>query len=428
MANFLRSGHDTHSLYSEGALVANNHTILTIDGSRYSGSGTIVRQAVAFSALTGRPIRVIRARAKRAKPGLRPQHVRVVEAIAQLVDGHTEGLAQGSQEFSFHPGPLVAGRPYTWDIGSAGSTTMLALGVLPVLAFTASPVSVELRGGLFQDFAPSAFHLQYVLLPLLHRMGLQATVLMGRPGYVPQGHGRLTLVVQPLTVPFEALNHDHPGPVTSVWGIALSSHLSERQVSRRMADAAHRVLAQAGYPAEIEIRQDTEAVQRGAALALFAEEGNGVRLGADQAGARQRTAEAIGHHVAQQLIDDLRTGSTLDRHAADQIIPFAAMARGVSRFIIPAVTDHVQTSAWLAELFFDARVTYDRRHLVIQGAAVHPRRPASAHPVSPHDPGKDLAVRPPHRGEIAAAMLKSMTRLDDPGKGNGRRDRDETGR
>ena len=29
-----------------------NNAILTIDGSRYSGSGTIVRQAVAFSALT----------------------------------------------------------------------------------------------------------------------------------------------------------------------------------------------------------------------------------------------------------------------------------------------------------------------------------------------------------------------------------------
>jgi len=38
--------------------------MLTIDGSRRSGSGTIVRQAVTFSALTGQSIRPVNARAK----------------------------------------------------------------------------------------------------------------------------------------------------------------------------------------------------------------------------------------------------------------------------------------------------------------------------------------------------------------------------
>src|SRR5512146_1165602 len=163
--------------------------MLTIDGSRYSGSGTIVRQAVAFSALTGRAIHVVNARAKRQKPGLRPQHIRVIEAIAELVNGRTEGVAQGSQEFTFRPGPFKTGRHYYWDIGSAGSTTMLGLGILPVLAFAGSQITVELRGGLFQDFAPSAFHLQHVLLPMLRRMGLRAAVEIGRPGYVPRGDG-----------------------------------------------------------------------------------------------------------------------------------------------------------------------------------------------------------------------------------------------
>jgi len=46
--------------------------MLTIDGSRYSGGGTIVRQAVASSVLTGQSIHMIGARANRDKPGLRP--------------------------------------------------------------------------------------------------------------------------------------------------------------------------------------------------------------------------------------------------------------------------------------------------------------------------------------------------------------------
>jgi RNA 3'-terminal phosphate cyclase (ATP) len=45
--------------------------MLTIDGSRYSGSGTVVRQAVAFSAPMDHAIDMVSARAKRDKPGLR---------------------------------------------------------------------------------------------------------------------------------------------------------------------------------------------------------------------------------------------------------------------------------------------------------------------------------------------------------------------
>jgi RNA 3'-terminal phosphate cyclase (ATP) len=346
--------------------------MLTIDGSRYSGSGSIVRLAVAFSALTGRPIHVVNARAKREKPGLRPQHIRVVEAIAELVNGRAEGLAQGSQEFTFRPGPLKTGRHYSWDIGSAGSTTMLALGILPVLAFAGSRVTVELRGGLFQDFAPSVFHLQQVLLPMLRDMGLYAEVEIGRPGYVPRGDGILRLAVRPLARSFQAIAREAPISVTRLWGIALSSHLEERQVSRRMADTARGVLAKAGYQAEIEVRNDTESLQRGAALALFADEGEAARLGADQAGALRRRAESIGTHVADQLLDDLKSGATVDRYAADQIIPFAALAAGESRFIIPTVTDHVLTSAWLAETLLDAHVGIDGQRLAIHGVGFWP--------------------------------------------------------
>jgi RNA 3'-terminal phosphate cyclase len=139
-----------------------------------------------------------------------------------------------------------------------------------------------------------------------------------------------------------------------------------------MADTARAVLAKAGYEAEIELRHDTESPQRGAALALFADRGNAVRLGADQAGALRRRAESIGTHVANQLLDDLKSDATLDRFAADQIIPFAALASGTSQFIIPTVTDHVMTSAWLAQLFVDAKIQVEGQRLVIDGVGFWP--------------------------------------------------------
>ena len=54
---------------------------------------------------------------------------------------------------------------------TAGSTTALALALLPVLVFATGAAEIELRGGLFQDFAPSVFHLQHVLVPLVSDSG-----------------------------------------------------------------------------------------------------------------------------------------------------------------------------------------------------------------------------------------------------------------
>jgi RNA 3'-terminal phosphate cyclase (ATP) len=343
--------------------------MITIDGSLYSGSGSIIRQTLAFAALTGESIRLENARAKRDKPGLRRQHVRVVEAICELVDGKAEGAFEGSREVYFHPGAnREERRHYCWDIGSAGSATMLALAILPVLAFRRRTTLVEIRGGLFQDFAPSVFHMQHVLLPLVRKMGLDATLQLKRPGYVPRGKGEIVLEVKPLSRVLQPLIMKQAGTIKRIWGVALASHLAERRVAQRMAQSAVRQLAGVGYDAEISIMEDASAEQPGAALALLAECGEGVRFGADCAGALGRRSEDIGRFVARQLLADYQTGASLDRFAADQIIPFAALAEGTSTFWMPAVTDHVQTAAWLARLFFGAKTQMNDQHVEIQGS------------------------------------------------------------
>jgi RNA 3'-phosphate cyclase len=341
--------------------------MIEIDGSRYSGSGTLVRQAVVFSALTGQAVRVTNARERRTKPGLRTQHVRVVEAIRDLVNATVEGAVRGSREIIFRPGLLARHGQYHWDMGSAGSTINLALSVLPVLAFCQAPTRVELRGGLFQDFAPSFYHLRHVVVPLLTRMGLHAEVSMKRPGYVPRGEGVVELSVAPVRTTLQSTIIDCAGPPDRLWGIALSSHLEQRRVSQRMADAAQEVLVAAGHSASIEIINDASAVQAGAGLALFADVQGGARLGADGAGAPGRPAEAIGRHVAHQLLDDLRSSAALDRYAADQVIPFAALADGESRFRIPEETEHISSNAWLAALFLGVECKIQGHVMTIRG-------------------------------------------------------------
>ncbi|MFD1658171.1 RNA 3'-terminal phosphate cyclase [Streptomyces caeni] len=342
------------------------NALLEIDGAACSGSGMIVRQAVAYAAVTGTPVRLRRVRAHRPSPGLRHQHLRAVEAVRTLVGGTVEGAALGSQDVVFHPGGGSPRGHYAFDVGTAGSATALSLALLPVLATAAEPVGVDLTGGLFQDRAPSAFHLQHVLAPLLGRMGLAVEITPVRPGYLPMGGGVLRLAVRGHG-PLLPLDAESPGPVRSVWGIALASHLRERQVARRMGDGAREVLARAGHDALIDERDDTTALQPGAGLALFADLTDGWRLGADGAGAPGRRAETIGAATARRLLEDLRTGAALDRFAADQIVAFTALARGRSRIRPAAVGDHVRTAVWLTNLFGLARAELTGGLLVVDG-------------------------------------------------------------
>lgn len=337
--------------------------MVEIDGSRHSGSGSIVRLAAAYAAVTGRGASVVNARARRPHPGLRRQHVGALQAVRDLVGGELEGASVGSRQFVFRPGDTTPKGEFRWDVGSAGSATALALALLPVLACRGGGVEFDLRGGLFQDFAPSVFHLQEVVAPLLAAIGFPISVVLVRPGYLPRGEGLLR-VSAPAATELRPVALAERGDLRRVWGVSLASHLDERRVSGRMAEAARQVLAEQGVEAVIEERNDDRAVQAGAAFALFAEFGSGCRLGADAAGAPRRRAERIGRGVARQLLDEIRSQATVDRFAADQLIPFATLADGVSSFRAPRVTEHMETAAWLASLFLGADVHLDGSGLV----------------------------------------------------------------
>jgi len=343
---------------------------LEIDGSRYSGSGTIVRLAVVLSAITGRPLRVTNVRSARRPPGLRPQHTRVVEALRSLVQGSAGGNDVGSRELVFQPGAPAAGTAFAWDIGSAGSTVLLALALLPLLAYWPNPTTVRLQGGVFQDFAPTVYHLQHVMLPLLEKMGLRARVDLVRPGYVPAGQGIIELAVEPLRGALRALSLPAPGPVQRLWGISIASHLDERRVAQRMATSARTEFQKHGLDAQFQTVSDRSSVQPGAALAAFADLGAGAPLGADRAGAPGRSAEAIGRYVAAHLLEDIASGANLDRHAADQVILFAALADGLTTLTIPRPTGHIEANAWLVREFLGVDVDISGQEMRIRGAGL----------------------------------------------------------
>lgn len=338
-----------------------------IDGSQKSGSGTIVRFAVGLATLLGEELHLINIRAKREKPGLRPQHLKSIQALQQICHGTLSGGEIGSSEIRFKPGGEVKGGYYEWDIGTAGSTTLLAMTLLPAACFATGAMSFKISGGLFQDFAPSAYHMQYVFFPVLSKMGINARLSIIRPGYVPRGGGVVEVAVEPVRGKIKPISLLSQGDVVGIEGVALASHLKERRVSERMVEKCKQVLKSSGYRAQIEVVYDTLALQRGAALTLYAKTSSGGVIGADRAGEPRRTSEDIARYVAKSLVEDLATGATVDRYLADQLIFYAALADGVSQYRIPRLTEHVETNLWLAETMLGARTEVNRNLVRIQG-------------------------------------------------------------
>ena len=89
--------------------------MLDIDGNYGEGGGQILRSSLALSAILNRPIRINRIRAGRKNPGLAPQHLTSVNAVATITNAEVIGGALGSETVTFYPENIRGGN-YTFDV------------------------------------------------------------------------------------------------------------------------------------------------------------------------------------------------------------------------------------------------------------------------------------------------------------------------
>src|SRR2546423_9347062 len=64
--------------------------MIDLDGSFGEGGGQILRSSLTLALLTGQSFRLRNVRARRARPGLQPQHLTCVRAAAQVGDAQTD--------------------------------------------------------------------------------------------------------------------------------------------------------------------------------------------------------------------------------------------------------------------------------------------------------------------------------------------------
>jgi RNA 3'-terminal phosphate cyclase (ATP) len=343
---------------------------LEIDGAYGEGGGQIVRTAVALSAITGTPIRVTDIRARRMRPGLAPQHLAAIKAIANLCSADVAGARLGSEELYFAPGPIEGGT-YVVDVQSAGSITLALQALLPVMNAARSAVDVRIVGGTDVPAAPPLDYLHHVLMPILERFGVNALMSVARRGYYPKGGGEVHVNVTPS--PLHGAGDLRSNSVHRVEGLAHSANLP-KSIAERMRSAASAGLGNALQP-DIHVSTDAIAQSAGAAIVVWGDSGNS-RLGAGCVAQQGVRAESLGSNVAAELFADLSASVSLDRHAADQVLIYAALAMGPTSFLVRDVTEHARTGMWLIEQFMPVQFRLALRPDGVTEVRVTPDRPS----------------------------------------------------
>ena len=170
---------------------------IEIDGSQGEGGGQVLRTSLTLSAITGQPVRIEKIRAGREKPGLKRQHLTCVKAVAEICGAKVSDIEVGSGELEFVPSAIKGG-DYRFDVGTAGSVTLVAQTVLPVLLKTDVPSTVTITGGTHVPFAPIWEFFVETYLPELRRMGARVEAELDTCGFYPAAGGVVKLRVWPL--------------------------------------------------------------------------------------------------------------------------------------------------------------------------------------------------------------------------------------
>lgn len=351
-------------------------TPLEIDGSHGEGGGQLTRLAVAVAAIAGRPVHLVRIRARRAKPGLRAQHLAAVRAVATLCDGSLEGDEIGSDRLSFRPGAVRAGA-YRFEVGTAGSVALVLQAALPVALRAGGTSLLTISGGTDVPKAPPLDYLRLVFLPWLARMGADVAIARVRRGYYPRGGGEIEVRVGACGR-LKALRLVEPGALRNIAGLAHVANLPGH-IAERMSTAAHKSLGGIA-PAQIasHVLGEPEACGRGGAIVLAALTECGP-LGSGVVAERGVPAERLGVQVAEELRMDLQAGATVDSHAADQLLVYLAQADAPSVLTARRITPHAATVMWLVEQLLPARFEVQQRERTCCIRVV-PRRDAKQTP------------------------------------------------
>jgi len=347
--------------------------MIQIDGSYHEGGGQILRTALGLSALTKQPFEIIDIRKNRPKPGLRPQHLAGVKAAAELCNGSYEGAEVSSTAVKFIPRDIKS-RTLSIDIGTAGSITLLLQSLIVPVVFGDKKFRIKVKGGTDVPWSPPSAYFANVLLPQLQKFCEKIEYKVTKQGFIHEGGGEVELYVKP-KFPVSnyssfneflqelrnnattKINLNNQGKLLQIKGTSIASNdLQKAEVAERQAKGAKLALMKLNVPISISSSY-AESLSPGSVItlsAIFSEseetsEINPIILGSSSLGERRKRAEDVGNEAASQLLREIDTKAPVDKHLADQLLPFLALTTGSIK--VAEITAHCLTNIYAIEKF-----------------------------------------------------------------------------
>jgi len=321
-----------------------------IDGSYGEGGGQILRTAVAMSMLENEEVTINNIRAKRPNPGLSHQHLMALKAAKDISGAEAEGLKKGSKTVYFKPDEIKGGF-YRFDIGTAGSITLLLQAILPPALMSDKKIELEIKGGTDVKWSPPYDYFENVFLGNLRKMGADVESKCLERGHYPKGGGKVKVEIQPSEIKDLNTSKD----VEKVEGRAFVTNLPEH-IAERMKKSALKELIE--YQTSISVESYNSA-SAGTALTLWTK-GERV-LGNGILGEKGVPAEEIGKKAAESIIDDIESEIDLDVWCADQIIPYLGMSDREGKLTVRNNTGHLNTNVWVVNQFIDEKIKLKER-------------------------------------------------------------------
>ncbi|MEN8260447.1 MAG: RNA 3'-terminal phosphate cyclase [Pseudomonadota bacterium] len=323
--------------------------MLTIDGSQGEGGGQILRTALSLSLCLKTPFRMISIRAGRQQPGLRLQHLAAVRAAAQIGSAEVTGDQIGSTELTFVPRGMLAGE-FHFDVGSAGSTSLVLQTVLPALAMADRPSRLVIGGGTHNPLAPPFEFLQLAFLPLINRMGPVCSITLERPGFYPAGGGRINVSINPAEV-LKPLVLETRGAVRHMRAIASVANLP-RHIGQRELGVIQMQLHLGRECLTVRELGSTPGPGNAVVVIVECEQVTEVFSAIGERGIR---AEDVALRVVGEVQRYLSAGAPVGEHLGDQLLLPLALAGGGS-YVTLRPDSHLESNITVVKKFLNINI------------------------------------------------------------------------
>lgn len=310
-----------------------------------------MRTALSLSAITQRPFEIYNIRANRKIPGLSYQHLQAVNATAQICNAVVIGNQLRSTDLTFYPGEVIAGT-YRFDIGTAGSVSLVLQTLFYPLSLVNKPSSVIIVGGTHVSHSPCTDYLAQQWLFFLKKIGFDAEIHTRQAGYFPRGGGEVFIQVNPAT-PQHPFQIENRGKLIQVKGLSTVSNLDIRIAHRQQTQGMKNFLER-NIPHDISA-EETPALGKGTMLLLVGKYEHS-QCCYFSIGAIGKRAETVADEACNAFFSFSKTKGVVDEYLADQLIIPLALTKGTSQFITPKITHHLITNIDIVKRFLPVTV------------------------------------------------------------------------